>query len=176
MTCFYNYIDHNPYETEYIIQQAKDLAGELKKTPGLLKKFITKAMLSDKDITLTVSQSALHRALELAPPLKDTTIELTEKVRLKRCQGEKKLCLENGTSEKGENINPALIKAISRAHVWNQMLVTGKVQSIKEIEDLEQMSSRYVRRVLPLAFLPRQLIEDILAGKQDPHMSIDSIS
>tara|TARA_R110000772_G_C13287212_1_gene437639 strand:+ start:233 stop:925 length:693 start_codon:yes stop_codon:yes gene_type:complete len=170
-----NHIDHEPHETQYLIQQAQALATDINKTPSLLKKIVTKATLTDKDITVFVSQALFHKALDLPPPLDESTIELTEKMRLKRCQGEKKLCLENGKSTDEENINTVLIKAVSRGHVWNQMLIDGKVKTIKALAKQENISPRYVRRLLSLAFLPAQLIEDILAGKQAPNLCIDSL-
>ena len=55
------------------------------------------------------------------------------------------------------------------------MLIDGKVKTIKALAEQENISPRYVRRLLSLAFLPARLIEDILAGKQDPNLCIDSL-
>ena len=170
-----NHIDHVPHETEHLIQQAKALATDISNTPSLLKKIVTKVTPTNKDITIFISQALLHKALDLPPPQNEATIELTEKIKLKRCQGENKLCLENGKSTNEENINTVLIKAVSRGHVWNQMLIDGKVKTIKALAEQENISPRYVRRLLSLAFLPARLIEDILAGKQDPNLCIDSL-
>jgi site-specific DNA recombinase len=169
------HVDHESHETEYLLQQAKELAKNINQTPGLLKKFVTKATLSSKGIILIISTSLLHKALDVPAPINDSIIELTEKVKLKRCQGEKKLCLENGQSTNKENINPTLVRAVSRGHVWNQMLKDGKVKSIKAIAGQENISEKYIRRLLCLAFLPAQLIEDILDGKQDPTLNIQSL-
>jgi site-specific DNA recombinase len=55
------------------------------------------------------------------------------------------------------------------------MLINGEVESIKAIADQENITTRYVGRILPLAFMHPQLIEDILTGKQDPHLSLDKL-
>ena len=55
------------------------------------------------------------------------------------------------------------------------MLVNGEVDSIKALAEKENITSGYVSRLLPLAFLSPNLIEDILDGKQDPNLSIDKL-
>jgi hypothetical protein len=59
--------------------------------------------------------------------------------------------------------------------VWNQKLKDGKAESIKVIAEQENISARHVKKLLKLAFLPAQLIEDILAGKQDPNLTIKNL-
>ena len=170
-----NHVDHESYEIEQLLQQAKTLATNIDQTPSFLKKIVSKVTLSSDGILLEISKSLLHKALELPPALNDSPIKLTEKIRLKRCQGEKKLCLENGNSSQDKNINPVLIRAVARAHVWNQKLKDGKVESIKVIAEQEKLSARHIRKLLTLAFLPAHLIEDILAGKQDPNLTIKNL-
>jgi site-specific DNA recombinase len=161
--------------TEVYLGSAKTLASEITIQPSLLKTLLSKVVISDKKITVFISRAALHKALDLDPPTDDSPIKLIEQVRLKRCQGEKKLILNSGHSHQEENINPTLIKAISRAYVWNQMLINGEVESIKEIANQEKITTRYVGRIMPLAFMHPQLIEDILTGKQEPHLSLDKL-
>jgi site-specific DNA recombinase len=157
------------------IRHAKKLADEITKQPSLVKQLLSKVIISAKKITLIISRETLHQALNLDPPMHDSPIKINAKIHLKRCQGEKKLILTNGQSQQEDNINPTLVKAVSRAYVWNQMLVNGEAHSIKAIAEHENITSGYVRRLLPLAFLSPNLIEDILDGKQDPNLSIDKL-
>tara|TARA_R110000772_G_scaffold38016_9_gene89940 strand:+ start:1448 stop:3049 length:1602 start_codon:yes stop_codon:yes gene_type:complete len=170
-----SYIGHALLGTEAYLIRAKTYADEIAKQPGLLKTLLSKVVISDKKISIMISSAALHKALSLDPPTQDTPLKINAKVCLKRCQGEKKLILSNGQSLEEGNLNPALVRAVSRAYVWNQMLVNGEVDSVKSLAEQEKITSRYVSRLLPLAFLSPQLIEDILAGKQDPHLSIEKL-
>jgi hypothetical protein len=49
---------------------------------------------------------------------------------------------------KPHNLDPALIKAVVRAHRWFGMLKTRQVKSISEIAKVEQLSRAYVGSLL----------------------------
>lgn len=63
-------------------------------------------------------------------------------------------------------INNALVKAISRAHRWQQMLEGGEYATLRELADAERINPSYVSRVLRLTLLSPALIEAILDGRQ----------
>ena len=72
-------------------------------------------------------------------------------------------------------MNPPLIKAIARAHAWNQMLMRNEVVSIKELAGREGISIRYVCRLLPLAKLAPDIVETILDGHQHPGLTLNKL-
>src|SRR5207302_1374300 len=47
----------------------------------------------------------------------------------------------------------ALLKAVARARQWSEDLLTGRAQSVVQIAERERVGSRYIRRLLRLAFL-----------------------
>ncbi len=70
---------------------------------------------------------------------------------------------------KGEAIavqrtDPALLKAISRAHPWFAELISGRVASTIELAKRERLNDSYVRRLVRLAFLSPTIIEAICTG------------
>ena len=69
-------------------------------------------------------------------------------------------------------IDPALVKAISRAHVWSGLLATGEVKSIDELADRVQQHRGYVARVIRLAFLAPSIVASILDGRQAAEMTL----
>jgi len=74
---------------------------------------------------------------------------------------------------KPHNPDPALIKAVVRAHRWFEMLKTRQVKSTSEIAKAEQLSRAYVGSLLPLAFLAPDIVESILDGRQPIGVSLD---
>jgi site-specific DNA recombinase len=168
-------LDGPIHEKEYALNQAQLVASTLEAKPYLLKDLISKVTISASKILIEVPISAVLKILNLPGAQNDHKIVLTEKIKLKRCQGEKRLILENGQPSQIDNLNPALIKAISRAYTWNQMLINGEADSLKSLAKMEQMTCRYIRKLLPLAYLPPSLIEDILSGKQDQNLSVESL-
>ena len=71
--------------------------------------------------------------------------------------------------------DPALIRAVAKAFVWNRKLVLGDVRSTVEIAEAEGVTPRYVRKILPLAHLAPDIVEEILAGRQSRTMSLRSL-
>jgi site-specific DNA recombinase len=68
--------------------------------------------------------------------------------------------------------NLALVKAVCRAHHWRQLIETGVVNSYDELARRERMNRGYVRRVMQLAFLAPDLIEEIVSGRLVPDMGL----
>ena len=57
-------------------------------------------------------------------------------------------------------------KAVARAYRWSNDLVSGRVRSIEQIAKQEDLTGRYVRRVMGLAFLAPRIVEAIAEGRQ----------
>jgi hypothetical protein len=67
--------------------------------------------------------------------------------------------------------DPALIKAIVRAHTWWEQLSSGAVAGTGEIARAEGLARSYVSRVLRLAFLDPEITREILDGRQPPSLT-----
>ena len=65
-----------------------------------------------------------------------------------------------------------LIKAVARARRWSNQVLSGRVPSIRAIARQEKIAPRYVRDVLPLAFLSPRIVEAILEGRQPPDLTL----
>lgn len=59
-----------------------------------------------------------------------------------------------------------LIRNIARAHRWRESLDSGEIASVQEIAKQEECTDRYVRKLLPLAYLAPDIIKSILDGNQ----------
>ena len=70
----------------------------------------------------------------------------------------------------------ALLKAIARAHGWLEQMVSGQATTFREVAKAEGIEERYVRRLIPLAFLPPDMLADALAGRQSASLTVDRIA
>ena len=58
-------------------------------------------------------------------------------------------------------------KALARAWRWQRMLDEGVYASVSDIGDAEKISNSYVSRILRLALLAPDIVDEILAGSED---------
>jgi DNA invertase Pin-like site-specific DNA recombinase len=65
-----------------------------------------------------------------------------------------------------------LIKAVARARRWSKQLLSREMPSIRAIARQERIEPRYVRDLLPLAFLSPRIIEAILEGRQPAELTV----
>jgi hypothetical protein len=81
---------------------------------------------------------------------------------------------ENGSG--AHRPDPALIKAIVRAHRWFEDLVNGRAGSFRDIAKAEGVTHRYVGHLLPLAFLAPDIVAAILAGRQPVDLTAEMLT
>jgi len=95
-------------------------------------------------------------------------------MQLRRRGIEKRLVIEadGGVSSK---VDQVLLKAVARAHCWFAELVTGRSASMVAIATREGVGKQYVSRLIRLAFLAPELVERIVAGRQPPELTAQSL-
>jgi DNA-directed RNA polymerase specialized sigma24 family protein len=104
----------------------------------------------------------------------DDLMQVSISVRLTRCGAGIRLIVPAGESggERRARPNVALIKAVARAHVWYEQLLSGEATSLRAIAREHGVMPRYVRRILRCAFLAPDLVEAILQGRQPPELTL----
>src|SRR5208337_3651918 len=80
-----------------------------------------------------------------------------------------------GNSQVSRRSDPALLKLIARAHCWFDDLATGRSASMVEIGKREKVGKRYVSRIIRLAFLAPEIVEQIVNGCQPPDFTAESL-
>jgi site-specific DNA recombinase len=81
-----------------------------------------------------------------------------------------------GDFESRHKTDPSLFKAVARAHRWFEEIAQGSDVSFAEIARRERVTSRYVRRLLPLAFLDPGIVEAIAEGRQPSHLTAEALT
>ena len=73
-------------------------------------------------------------------------------------------------------VDPHVLKAIARAWSWRRKLESGAVGTISDIAQAEDISDRYVGRMLRLAYLAPAVLEKLLVGRVPPAVSIKDLA
>ncbi len=69
----------------------------------------------------------------------------------------------------------AILKALGRAHRWLKMLESGKVASMKELAEQENLDGSYVSRILRLTLLAPDIVAAILDGDQPEGLTLGDL-
>lgn len=94
----------------------------------------------------------------------------------RRCRGEIRLITpEQDSDSRSQQTNPALVKAVARAHVWREHLLAGRAATTDDIARMAHVSPRYVRKILNLVYLSPRLAEAILGGRQRPDLRLTEL-
>ena len=70
------------------------------------------------------------------------------------------------------NMDRTLIRNVARAYSWRVSLENRSHTSISALAKAEQRDERYIRRLLPLAYLAPDILESILNGKQPADLEL----
>src|SRR3979411_3096465 len=75
--------------------------------------------------------------------------------------GSSKLIFEDQNAKTPDAV---VVKAIARASIWFEQLMTGKSQSMAEIAVRENITDNYVSNLIHLAWLSPDIVGRVLAG------------
>jgi hypothetical protein len=79
----------------------------------------------------------------------------------------------NGGARASCKTDQSLLRAVARAHCWFDDLVSGR--SMVEIARCNGVGKQYVSRLIRLAFLAPEMVERIVAGRQPPELTAQSL-
>ncbi len=145
----------------------RDLLEAASRWRGEVLDLVERVDLSSDKITMAINLSALSSNTS-------TTVLHTVPTQIRRRGVEMRLVL-NGLGAQAAKPDPALIKAVARAHKWFEDLRTGRARSFIEIAKNEGVSDRYVSHLMPLAFLAPDIVEAILAGTQPTDLTAEKL-
>ncbi|MDO8431087.1 MAG: recombinase family protein [Candidatus Binatus sp.] len=72
--------------------------------------------------------------------------------------------------------DPTLLKAVARAHKWFNELASGRAAFTREIAAREGVNERFVRRLIPLAFLSPTIVQAIAYGRHPADLTGEALS
>ena len=72
--------------------------------------------------------------------------------------------------------DPTLLKAVARGHKWFNELISGQAVFTREIAAREGVNERFVRRLIPLAFLSPAIVQAIVEGRHPADLTGEALS
>jgi site-specific DNA recombinase len=128
--------------------------------------------LSGENLRITLLKEAVRSDISTQPDVQ----VICEAVRIERAhklrpmRGRRSI-LDNDKSA-GPRVDRALVRAVTQARRWGDMLGSGEVASIQELAAREQLCPIYTGQLMPLAFLAPDLVEQILDGRHPARLSL----
>jgi DNA invertase Pin-like site-specific DNA recombinase len=140
-----------------------------------LSALVDRVDLSETGISLWLKLPLPETTSRLAANSNELIIARFFPMTVRRRGVEMRLVIE-GNGAPAPRADSALLKAVARARQWSEDLLAGRAQSTAEIAERERVSSRYVRRLLRLAFLAPKIVESIAAGDQPPELTAEALA
>jgi DNA invertase Pin-like site-specific DNA recombinase len=130
-----------------------------------VRALLQRVAIGEDSVTLSIERAALADLLGLAVNSDAGRHEVRLATRIRLRGARMKLIVGNGRIATPAP-DPALIKALARAHDWFARLTSGEVRSIREIAAADRLTVSYIRRVIRLAFLAPDVVEAIVERHQ----------
>jgi hypothetical protein len=109
-----------------------------------------------------------------------TSITVGVPIAVRRRGGRKVIITPDGAATPGTAAvrtrgDPALVKALARAHRWRRLLEGERFRSLRELAAAEGADRGYVARLLRLTLLAPGLVEAIVDGQQPQGLGLPQL-
>ena len=149
----------------------KLVSGNTTDVAPTVTKLVSRIKIGRDQVKLLLSRPELCSVLNTPGECPSGTAELTVNFCFKRYGQETKLIVHGANGEPEPRADPALIKAIVRAHDWFDRLCSG--QTPTEIADAAGVGASFITRIIRLAFLAPDITQAIIDGTQPASLSAD---
>ena len=112
-----------------------------------------------------------HSVVRRVPSL---TLTRFVPLRMKRRGVAMRLVIGGGASS--GKTDPTLLKAVARGRKWFNELASGRAKFTREIAAREGVNERFVRRLIPLAFLSPAIVQAIAEGRHPADLTGEALS
>lgn len=146
--------------------------GSPQASADLLKRIIHKVIVGPEELTFHIDKYGLATACGLNQTdrprgSKEQIYSMTFKASFRRIGSETKLIINDGqVGNDRPRRDPAILKALARAHLWAKRLHSGEVKSLNDIATTEGLGRGYVCDIIKLAYLAPDITEAIVEGRQ----------
>jgi site-specific DNA recombinase len=144
-------------DLERLVRKALGLADEEAGSPEELRKRVQRVIVHAERVEI-VKPATDDAAADGEEALACQTIVVTARL----AHRNRARILDDGSA----GPNPALIRALARAHAWRGWMEQGEAMSYRAIAKKAGVTSSYVQTILPLAFLAPGLTRGLLDGRR----------
>ena len=183
------------YIEDFDVNKQKDILDSLKNikinfkstlNAHFIRTIISKIIISKENIEIIICQKQLVKSLEaitygtiLPEEVKAETtmpIILFKEIRLQQTANKGSWIIVSNSQKQRTNINSKLIKAITKSHYWNNLLLSGNAKTSLDIQKLENLSdNKNIKNILKLKFLAPDIVEKIMGGSQPPDLTVQKL-
>ncbi|WP_428248402.1 recombinase family protein [Ferrovibrio sp.] len=144
---------------------------------AILQALAPKIVAGRAFVSISIKRKTILNLLDLpADEFHDEQIELHRDTRLKTIGTEPRLIIQqDDTRSARPQRDPALIKAMARAHIWFRRHTGETPISTDQIARQDKQDPSYVGKIMRMAFLSPELTEAVLEGRQPPGLTIEAI-
>ena len=72
--------------------------------------------------------------------------------------------------------DPHILRAVGRAWAWRRRLESGEAATIRDIAKAENISDRFVSRIIRLAYLSPEVLERLLIWRELPSVTVKEMA
>ncbi len=154
-----------------LIDRAAEMASQLETGQSepadeYLRQLVRRIEIRDGILGLALDRATLDKPVKAGQ--EELAIELP--VRVARRGVESCIVLATNNAKAGTP-DAALVRLVTRAHRWNNMLATGEAASLRELSSKVGIDRSEIGRVLQLAYLAPDITEAILDGRQPSELT-----
>jgi DNA invertase Pin-like site-specific DNA recombinase len=163
------------HERQRVLARAEELRAELAGSDPARRRAVLLALVDHVTIRIDEISLMLRRAAfgNANGDGEESTVRIVRALALRQRGNEARLVIEG--DQPTREADPALTKALGQAHRWWGDLVACRYATMRDLAKAYDTDERYVARVVPLAFLPRDLTRAILAGDHPPEMTLGGL-
>jgi site-specific DNA recombinase len=164
-------------EHKHAIHVSTSFAMVVPKPWEIYRPLLKQVELRPAEIAIHLEPLRLRQALGLDEIESDDNatnpVVLIHRIRLRRTAHELRLVVNSGgPQDEAARPNASLIRFLAKGRRWYRQLTSGEMPSIKAIATFENVTERYVARVLRGSLLAPDLIERILSGRQPVTLTV----
>jgi len=163
-------------------QKAQDWFGSTKLgQQDVLKTVLSRVIIHSDSVEIRLNAGSLFRALLGERERKQEgfadafLVHLSCPFRCKSRGQALRIVVGNDQAASSES-TVAILKAIARARLWYDQIVSGEVTSLPELARLHGVTPRYVKKIFPCASLGPDIIETFLNRKCTPQLTLKALT
>ncbi len=101
------------------------------------------------------------------------TIRVVIPLVIRKRNGRPKILPPEDTESRTQD--PHVLRAIARAWSWRRKIESGEASTIQDIAAAEKLSDRFVSRMMRLAYLSPDVLEQLVTRRAPPALSLNDL-
>lgn len=162
-----------------LADRATRLRGKLSspaKRQAFVRENVARIDIDDRTVYVRLVRRALLDALDCPSSAESgDLVDIAVPAELKRLGAELRYVIDGVKNQRSPQPDHSLVKSLLRARRWWRMWLESEGRSLRDIAKSEGVDDRYIRSILPLAFLAPDITEMILDGRQPVDLTAEQL-